>query len=362
MSWYDFILKRKKTRLQRFKEVEPLIHELFSPVNKYLGMGYFKNLAPMLCEITGADRIIIGHYNHESHLAIALVNSSATTTEPLYTYNLKDTPCESTRGQSTCCYAKNAYKNFPGDPRLIEGKMEGLIGIPLYNTDEEPNGILIALFKKPIGSSLKTIEDLLQIFAPRISTEIEHLLTKQALKLKNETVNHMHDELRKKNEELDVSIAALNKAKIKADENDQLKTAFLANLSHEIRTPMNSILGFSEILRSDALDAEERDEYIDIINVNGHQLLKVMDNLIDISKLQTSLIQEGPKQIHLNTLLEKMSQHYLNEITLLHKPINIFLEKGLKEPDDMIITSSDGLVKVLNHLLDNALKFTSRGS
>ena len=104
------------------------------------------------------------------------------------------------------------------------------------------------------------------------------------------------------------------------------------------------------------------DEYIDIININGHQLLKVMDNLIDISKLQTSLIQEGPKQIHLNTLLEKMSQHYLNEITLLHKPINIFLEKGLKEPDDMIITSSDGLVKVLNHLLDNALKFTSRGS
>ena len=183
----------------------------------------------------------------------------------------------------------------------------------------------------------------------------EHTNAIEALKTKNQELSQLHDQLQEKNKQLDLSIIELNKTRAKAEENNQLKTAFLANMSHEIRTPMNAIIGFAEILRSDSLDAEEREEYIDIININGLQLLKVMDNLMDISKLQTNLVDEKPKKIRLNVLLEKMWHHYMKEINLLHKPVDLFLEKGLNDNNDLILTRSEGLVKILNHLLDNAL-------
>ena len=154
-----------------------------------------------------------------------------------------------------------------------------------------------------------------------MSSEIEHKKAKEELNIRNKELEITHLELKKKNKELDISLQKLNEAQKKSEENDHLKSTFLANLSHEIRTPMNVILGFSELLRTESLSTEEKEEYIGIINLNGLQLLKVMDNLIDISKLQTRLIQEGPKLFNLNELLENMLKHYMREVKLMQKPL-----------------------------------------
>jgi len=361
MNWRAFLKREKTNLLKQFKSNESLIYELLAPENRYLGQRYFDFLAPKLCHVVNADYIMIGQLDPSTGMVRSLILTNGNNQLPGCNYNIEETPCRNVIGKKSCSITKEAYKQFPHNSFIASKKIESYVGIPLFNSGYEANGILVALFNKSIAQQAHTIESLLFLYTPRISAEIEHIAVKHQLKVRNEEQEGIHLQLQQKNEQLDNTVKALNQANIKAEENNQLKSAFLANLSHEIRTPMNAILGFSGLLKADNLSNEEKVEYVDIINQNGSHLLKVMDNLIDISKLQTRLLQDGPVKFKLNTLLEQMLQHYMKEIRLLHKPINIYLEKGAEEHLDTFITDKEGLIKVLNHLLDNAVKFTSEG-
>lgn len=354
------LLSKKNSILSRFKKIEPIVYDIITPINRYIGQQYFEATASQLCQLIEADYVIIGRYSAHNNTVDSIAFSDGTNNLPNVTYSLENTPCNDVIGKNTCRITSGAWERFPQDSFLSNKKIEGYIGIPLFNSGYQPNGIFIALYKKPI-SLAEVIESMVYLFTPRMSSEIEHLKAKEELNLRNKELEITHLELKKKNTELDLSLRKLNEAQKKSAENDQLKSTFLANLSHEIRTPMNVILGFSELLKTDGLNKEERDEYIGIINLNGLQLLKVMDNLIDISKLQTRLIQEGPKLFNLNELLENMLKHYMREVKLMHKPLKLYLEKGLEDHKDKIVTDQQGLIKVLNHLLDNAVKFTKEG-
>jgi len=359
MNWRNPFSK-KETLLNRFKKIESTIYDIVTPVNRHTGPKYFEYLSLQLCKLIDADYIIIGKYDPKLNNVNSIVFSDKKSLYPNISYNLENTPCQDVIGKNTCKITSGAWEKFPADNFLVNKKIEGYIGIPLFNSGYQPNGIFIALFKQPIKQA-EIIESLVYLFTPRMSSEIEHQKALEELNLRNKELEITHLELTQKNKEFDISLQKLNEAQIKSKENDHLKSTFLANLSHEIRTPMNVILGFSELLKTDSLAPEERDEYIGIINLNGLQLLKVMDNLIDISKLQTRLIQEGPRIFRLNELLENMLKHYMREVKLMHKPLKLFLEKGLEEHNDEIVTDQQGLLKVLNHLLDNAVKFTSDG-
>jgi len=359
MNWKSLFVK-KNTLLNRFKKVEPILYDIITPINRHIGQQYFDIVSLQLCKLIEADYVIIGKYSAEDNSVDSIGFSDGKKNLPNITYSLDNTPCDNVIGKNTCRITSGAWEKFPSDSFLVEQKIEGYLGIPLFNSGYQPNGIFIALFNNPIHQA-EVIESLVYLFTPRMSSEIEHKKAKDELNLRNKEFEITHLELKRKNDELDISLRKLNEAQKKSKENDHLKSTFLANLSHEIRTPMNVILGFSELLRMESLDPEERDEYIDIINLNGLQLLKVMDNLIDISKLQTRLIQEGPKLFNLNELLENMLKHYMREVKLMQKPLKLYLEKGLEEHDDQIVTDQQGLLKVLNHLLDNAVKFTMEG-
>ncbi|TRX62368.1 sensor histidine kinase KdpD [Carboxylicivirga sp. M1479] len=359
MNWKN-PFKKNNSILSRFKKVEPTIYDIITPVNRDIGQQYFETEAQQLCKQIGADYIIIGRYSALNNNIESLAFTDGKKSLAAVTYSLENTPCNNVIGKNTCKITSGAWEKFPNDSFLAEKKIEGYIGIPLFNSGYQPNGIFIALFNSPIKQA-EVIESFVYLFTPRMSSEIEHTKAKEELSLRNKEFEITHLELKNKNNELDISLNKLNEAQKKSKENDHLKSTFLANLSHEIRTPMNVILGFSELLRTDAISKEERDEYIGIINLNGLQLLKVMDNLIDISKLQTRLIQEGPKLFKLNELLENMLMHYMREVKLMHKPLKLYLEKGMEDNNDEIITDQQGLLKVLNHLLDNAVKFTMDG-
>ena len=359
MNWKNIFVK-KNTLLRRFKKVEPILYDLITPINRYIGQQYFDTTALQLCKLIEANYVIIGKYSATDNSVESISFTDGKNNLPNIIYSLDNTPCDNVIGKNTCRITSGAWEKFPSDSFLVEKKIEGYIGIPLFNSGYQPNGIFIALFNDPIKQA-EVIESLVYIFTPRMSSEIEHKKAKDELNLRNNELEITHLELKKKNNELDISLQKLNEAQKKSKENDHLKSTFLANLSHEIRTPMNVIIGFSELLRADSLSTEERDEYISIINLNGLQLLKVMDNLIDISKLQTRLIQEGPKQFNLNELLENMLKHYMREVKLMQKPLKLYLEKGLEDQNDHIVTDQQGLLKVLNHLLDNAVKFTMKG-
>lgn len=147
--------------------------------------------------------------------------------------------------------------------------------------------------------------------------------------------------------------------KIKADETNRFTSAFLANLSHEIRTPLNAIAGFAELLRFTDLDAETRNQYIEIINVNIQQLLTVIDDIIDISKIESGQITLAKEKVCINKIIDSIIDKYTNLAS--EKNLQLILEHNI---DEEIYTDTDGsrLKQILSCLLNNALKFTQEGT
>ena len=96
----------------------------------------------------------------------------------------------------------------------------------------------------------------------------------------------------------------LIKAKEKAEESDRLKTAFLTNMSHEIRTPMNGILGFAELLKEPNLTSDDQQDYIQIIQISGARMLNTINNIVDISKIESGLIQIDINETNINEKME----------------------------------------------------------
>ena len=151
----------------------------------------------------------------------------------------------------------------------------------------------------------------------------------------------------------------LEKAKLKAEESDKLKSAFLANMSHEIRTPMNGIIGFSKMLNRPNLSDERKKQYTEIINEMCRQLLNLINDIIDISKIETGQIKILLGKCNLNDLLFHLYSFY-KPLAAKNK-INLYMQKVLRDDQADIETDSAKLRQILDNLLSNALKFTHNG-
>ncbi len=151
----------------------------------------------------------------------------------------------------------------------------------------------------------------------------------------------------------------LSKAKEQAEESDRLKTAFLCNMSHEIRTPMNGIVGFSDLLKSTALQNEELEYYCDIIRSSGQQLLRIVNDIIDISKIEIGEIEIIENEVNINGLIKSIAAFYKPDI--ISKGLKIITTLPLSDKDAILKCDETKLRQVLDNLLSNALKFTENG-
>ncbi|GEM_PF-1607032 len=148
-------------------------------------------------------------------------------------------------------------------------------------------------------------------------------------------------------------------AKEKAEESDALKSAFLANMSHEIRTPMNGILGFTTLLKAPNLSGKKHKEYIDVIQKSGIRMLNTVNDIIDISK-----IDSGQMEVVLNTVniideIDSLYTFFYPEIE--NKGLQIFLRKELTIKDALLKTDRAKFNSILTNLIKNAIKFTDQG-
>lgn len=149
-------------------------------------------------------------------------------------------------------------------------------------------------------------------------------------------------------------------AKEKAEESDRLKSAFLANMSHEIRTPMNGILGFSELLKQVDLKSENQQEYIKIIEKSGNRMLNIINEIIDISKIESGLMKIYTSDVDVNHCLEDNYVFFKPEAE--KKNIELKFPKLLSFIDAITKTDPDKLNGILVNLIKNALKYTNSGS
>lgn len=152
---------------------------------------------------------------------------------------------------------------------------------------------------------------------------------------------------------------SLMKAKEQAEAQEKIKSSFLANMSHEIRTPMNSIIGFSDLIeRTD--DEDEKQQYLDIIRSSGQFLLNIINDIIDISKIEAGLLDIKVQRVKINDLIKELSEIYSSD-PRLNDGVKIITHLPLQNGDSVILTDSTRVRQVLSNLLDNAVKFTSKG-
>ncbi len=153
----------------------------------------------------------------------------------------------------------------------------------------------------------------------------------------------------------------LDKALIKAEESDRLKSAFLTNLSHEIRTPMNVITNFSRILAETDLDSNEKLEIIDAISQNGKQLLNMIDNTIHLSKIETQSVEIDMQFCKINSLLRDIYNRYFTLIPD-SKDVKLNLKLNVLNKEFGFITDHRLLRETIAVLVDNAVKYTMHGN
>jgi signal transduction histidine kinase/CheY-like chemotaxis protein len=154
----------------------------------------------------------------------------------------------------------------------------------------------------------------------------------------------------------------LVKANFEADASSRLKSSILANISHEIRTPLNSVVGFSNLLLSDDITKEVRNEYIEQINHNSEKLLQIIGDIIDLSRLESSQIEITYEETSLTSIVNEIIEEVRQIIRRNEKSIILNVKNLFKENGDLIFTDRIWLKRILNHLMDNAVKFTLDGS
>lgn len=148
--------------------------------------------------------------------------------------------------------------------------------------------------------------------------------------------------------------------KEKAIKSDELKSAFLANMSHEIRTPMNGILGFSALLRTPGLKGDTQQEYIDIIEKSGQRMLNIINDIIDISKIESGLMNIQTKDTNVKAVIEYIYTFFKPEVE--GKGIQFSFTNNLPSNKANIITDKEKLYSILTNLVKNAIKYTDKGS
>ncbi|MCD4833097.1 MAG: hypothetical protein K8R31_04815 [Bacteroidales bacterium] len=151
-------------------------------------------------------------------------------------------------------------------------------------------------------------------------------------------------------------------AKEKAEESDRLKSSFLANMSHEIRTPLNAMVGFSTLITDPDLPAKQKNEISYYINHNSDTLLRLIDDIIDLSKIESGQLKVDKRECNIDKIFSLLFEIFNEKRENLSKnKIEIKINNKLKKKNFIIYTDPTRLQQILSNLIDNALKFTEKG-
>ncbi|WP_297098344.1 transporter substrate-binding domain-containing protein [uncultured Draconibacterium sp.] len=227
---------------------------------------------------------------------------------------------------------------------LSNGEYQRIYNKWLAEYDKESNGLRDYLRYIILISAIVGLIILLLIVINRIL---------QA-KVRNKTQDLQH--------QLDLNseiMKELSRQKNKAEQSDKMKSAFLANMSHEIRTPMNGILGFAELLKTQAYSKEEELQFINIIQQSGDRMLNTINNIIDISKIESGNEEAQIKKVDIAKIVSELKDFFVVEAN--EKGIDLIVEPEVTAPSPNFYSDTYKLTSILTNLIKNAIKFTNEG-
>lgn len=194
-----------------------------------------------------------------------------------------------------------------------------------------------------------------------VKLRIKNLLETRNLHQQLKNQNQLLDiKVKEKTLELENTIAELKIAKTKAEASDRLKTCFMNNISHEIRTPLNGILGFADFIIQPNVTMEEKEEFLDLLNQSGKRLINTVTDYMDISLIVSGNLVPNPKPINILSLLTHIYRDFQDLCT--KKNLEFTLQIPVSTENIFINTDESMLQKSISHLVNNAIKFTSKGS
>ncbi|MFW6095391.1 MAG: ATP-binding protein, partial [Bacteroidota bacterium] len=191
----------------------------------------------------------------------------------------------------------------------------------------------------------------------------EKLQAEKAIKEQNEEYEALNEELKETNERIRIINEELRHSKEKAEESIRLKNAFLTNMSHEIRTPMNGIIGFANLMK-DNKSPEKQNEFIDVIVERSYSLLNLLNDIIDLSKIDANQLTIEEDEFSLNLLMDNLQNIFQQELSNLNKAekISIRISKGFNNENDIVLNDESRLKQIFSNLINNAIKFTKEGT
>lgn len=294
------------------------------------GNEFFAAFVESLTQAFDADHACVSEIlEHDPRRARVLALWSDGELLESHEYQLAGTPCAVSIDDGFCFCSANVAKQFPQDPFLTDKMIEGYFGVALVDSEGRKLGTVSVMSNRPLKERADDVI-IFSVLAARASAEIERIR----------------------------SIRELVEAKTEAERATESKSRFLANMSHEIRTPLTAILGFAENLSEEDLTTRERLEAVETIQRNGSHLLNVINDILDLSKIEADRIQLEKVECSPIAIVKEAVDAIRDQAVRKSLAVNTSFDS---EIPTTIKTDPLRVRQILINLISNAVKFTETG-